>query len=172
MKRIVILICLFFILSPYPIFAQSTYVLPYPSSMPGSIYYKLNLLQEKLEAVWYFGNFGQFTYNLKYADRYLVEAKTLFEYKQYLLADKALSKSNMYFQQTSISLANAEGERKDTSEKQALLQQAALKHSEILEKLKQELPESFDWQPEKEEGIRLNLYNNVEKAIDIREKVL
>ena len=67
-------------------FAESQYVLPYPSAMPGSFLYKLNLVQEEILRYWYFGDFGQFKYNLGLSDKYLVEAKTLFEYKQYLLA--------------------------------------------------------------------------------------
>ncbi len=79
---------LFFLLSlflPLSSFAQSDYVLPYPSSMPGSIYYKLHLAWESVIEYWNFGDFGQFIYNLKQFNKYVVEAKTLFEYIQYLL---------------------------------------------------------------------------------------
>ena len=59
-------------------FAESPYVLPYPSAMPGSIFYKLNLIQDELLRFWYFGDFGQFKYNLAQSDKYLVEAINLF----------------------------------------------------------------------------------------------
>src|SRR3989344_5659903 len=80
--------------------AESIYVLPYPSSMPGNKLYKVHLFLESLEQYWYFGSFGQFKYSLKESDKYLVEAKTLFDYKQYILANKALQKSDIYFSRT------------------------------------------------------------------------
>src|SRR3989344_581593 len=55
--------------------AQSSYVLPYPPPMPGSFLYKIRLLSEQIQQYWYFGNFGQFSYNLKQSDKYLVQAK-------------------------------------------------------------------------------------------------
>ena len=104
----VFLIILFvFSIIPQPLFAEASYVLPYPSAMPGSKFYKLHQLFEKFEKYWYFGNFSNFHYNLKYSDKYLVEAKTLFEYKQYLLAYQALKKSNSFFLKTKQSLENA-----------------------------------------------------------------
>src|ERR1700749_87312 len=78
--------------------ADSPYVLPYPSFMPGTIFYKIDRVIEIFEKYWYFGDFGQFTYNLKESDKYLVQAKTLFEYQQYLLAMVALQQSDAYFQ--------------------------------------------------------------------------
>src|SRR3990167_6873899 len=103
MKRILLTLLCFAFIAP-KIYAQSSYVLPYPGEMPGNKVYKLNLIKEKLEKYFYFGNFSQFNYNLKYADKYLVEAKTLFEYKQFLLGDSALKKSDSYFKNLKIIL--------------------------------------------------------------------
>lgn len=153
---------------PRTTFAQSDYVLPYPGVMPGS---KLYILQEMKNAAlqyWYFGNFGQFTYNLKQSDKYLVEAKTLFEYKQYLLANIALKKSDGYFQKLPYNLEQARKEDKNISEKKKILESAALKHREILEKLGKEVPEHFSWTPEKKVSTELNLHENIERAIRIR----
>lgn len=160
-----------FLSSPTIIFAESDYVLPYPSAMPGSIWYKIHLVQERLEQFWYFGSFGQFDYSLKEADKYLVEAKTLFEYKQYLLADVALKKSDTYFGKLSHYLDNAKRENKNISEKEKILKDAALKHLEILNMLKKELPENFMWRPEKTSATSLTLLEDIEAAIKIRNMI-
>lgn len=152
--------------------AESSYVLPYPSTMPGSMLYKLKLLQEQFQKLWYFGSFGKYVYNTKQADKYLVEAKTLFEYKQYLLGSKALEKSNYYFSQIKKSLTSASQEKKDIIDKKNLLSEEAKKHIEILTLLQKELPEKFIWQPENSPSETLLLHNMLEEAISIREKAL
>lgn len=167
--RILFILLLFFFI-PTSAFAESEYVLPYPSTMPGTIWYKAHLVQEKFEQFWYFGDFGQFDYNLKEADKYLVEAKTLFEYKQYLLAHNALQKSDRYFQKVPYFLEIAEKHGKDISEKRKILHSAALKHEEVLKQLEKELPDSFTWQPEKKAATNLNLKQELEESIMIRDK--
>jgi len=51
---------IFFFITMSRVYAESNYVLPYPSSMPGSIFYKIDVLKEKILEYWYFGNFGKF----------------------------------------------------------------------------------------------------------------
>lgn len=152
--------------------AESQYVLPYPSFMPGSPLYKLNLIKEEILKYWYFGNFGQFTYNLKQSDKYLVEAKTLFEYKQYLLGYQALKNSDRYFQRTFPYLLRAKNEKKNIIQKEAILKEAALKHIEVLDLIKQQVPRQFVWRPEKSFPTVLNLHDEIEKSIKARKQVL
>lgn len=154
------------------VFAESSYVLPYPSVMPGSIFYKLNLIQEALLKFWYFGDFGQFKYNLQESDKYLVEAKTLFDYKQYLLGYKALLRSDSYFEKIQPALALAKKHRKDISEKSEILKEAARKHIEELQKLKNNLPESYEWRPEKSKATNLELWKEISRSIIVRSRVL
>src|SRR3989344_9446436 len=97
------------------IYAQSAYVLPYPSEMPGSRFYKAQEFVEKISKFWYFGNFGHFKYSLKNSDKYLVEAKTLFEYDQFLLGQKSLKKYNTYFSRLPYYLEQSKTEGKDIS---------------------------------------------------------
>jgi hypothetical protein len=137
--------------------------------MPGSIFYKLNLIQEELLRFWYFGDFGQFKYNLSQSDKYLVEAITLFDYKQYLLAYNALSKSNQYFKKIKPSLESAERNGKDIIDKEAILTQAAQKHIEELLKLRQSLPPVFEWRPEKEQPRILNLHEEFDNSMSFYE---
>jgi hypothetical protein len=175
MKNLLLLIT--FILSflaffPSQSFAQSDYVLPYPSAMPGSIWYKIHLVQEKIDQFWYFGSFGQFDYNLKQSDKYLVEAKTLFEYRQFLLAYEALKKSDAYFQKVPYYLNRAEQEGKNIIDKKKILKAAALRHSEVLNRLQKEVPDTFFWQPEKKSATDLNIKQEVENSIVIRSNIL
>lgn len=154
---------------PHQIFAQSSYVLPYPSSMPGSSFYKFHLVWEKVNKYWYFGNFGQLDYNLKLSDKYLVEAKTLFEYKQYLLAQESLKKSNNYFILSYRFLGKSKIEGKNISRKQQIFNEASKKHIEVLKLLKTLVPAKFDWIAEKEKPQQLFLWKIIDEGINIRE---
>lgn len=154
-----------------PVFATSSYVLPYPSYMPGSVMYKVHLLLEKITRSWYFGDFGQFEYNLKQSDKYLVEAKTLFDYKQYLLGFKALEQSDKYFNNVYPNLMSAQRNGKNISVKIDLLKEASLKHVEELSLLKNQVPQSFLWKPEKVQSTNLNLKDAIEQSIKIRKKI-
>lgn len=166
----IVLIAVIFLFFTRPVIAQSTYVLPYPSFMPGSIFYKLHVIWEDLMKYWYFGNFGQFEYNLKLSDKYLVEAKTLFEYKQYLLGCKALQKSDKYFGNTSLFLILANREGKNIFQNKNLLKEVALKHIEELERIENIIPDNFIWQPENSLSTNLNLRQMIKKSIGIRKK--
>lgn len=171
-KLFVFLLLVFLFLFSRPIFADSSYVLPYPSFMPGSKMYAVHLLWDELMRHWYFGDFGKFTYNLNQSDKYLVEAKTLFEYKQYLLGYKALKKSDEYFIKIAPVLKHAQEQKKDTSKKKLILLSAAKKHIEALELIKRQIPEEFVWQPEKQSPLKLDLRNSLDHAINIRNNML
>lgn len=151
-----------------PVLSESSYVLPYPSVMPGSKAYKLHLFWEKISKYWYFGSFGQFKYNLKFSDKYLVEAKTLFEYKQYLLAYNALQRSDQYFKNIPSLLIKAQEENKDITQTQKIFKEASLKHIEELTKLKEVVPKEFVWKPEKSNETKLNLWESIDNSLKIR----
>jgi len=169
MSWVIILLLLVFSLSSTPtINAASEYVLPYPSFMPGSMFYKVNLIKDEILKYWYFGSFGQFKYNLKQTDKYLVEAKTLFEYKQYLLGINALKKSDTYFIKIKPSLLKAKSEGKDINQSLLILKDAKDKHIETLERVSKEVPEAFVWEPEKEKPTNLNLHEIINESIHIR----
>jgi hypothetical protein len=151
------------------VFAKSSYVLPYPSTMPGNSLYKVHVVYEELLKFWYFGSFGAFDYNLRESDKYLVEAKTLFEYNQYLLGYQSLKKSDSYFVKILPSLSSAKNQGKDISEKLTLLHDASGKHMEVLTSLKPALPEVFVWRPEKANPVNLNLSDEIESSLRIRQ---
>ncbi|MEX2013175.1 MAG: hypothetical protein WD967_02120 [Candidatus Levyibacteriota bacterium] len=167
-----LLVFIFFIFFTASSLAQSSYVLPYPSAMPGNFLYKPRLIFEKVAQLWYFGNFGQFAYSLKQSDKYLVQAKTLFEYNQYLLAYDALKKSDRYFEKTFLNLEGAEDEGKDISQNRKTLSLAAEKHTELLAEIKEVVPAKFNWQPEKSASTLLDLESAIKSSISIRMKYL
>lgn len=173
-KFVYLFILFFFFLDFFntPVFAQSNYVLPYPSNMPGNFSYKLHLIYENVSKYWYFGDFGRFDYNLKMADKYLVEAKTLFEYKQYLLGYKALKKSDQYFINILPNLVRAGRNGKNTLEKRIILKEASKKHIEVIEQVEKNTPDIFVWQPEKSTPTTLNLEKALNESIHLREKSL
>lgn len=150
------------------VYAQSNYVLTYPSNMPGNLFYKFRLIYENVSKYWHFGDFGQFDYNLKLSDKYLVEAKTLFEYKQYLLGYKALEKSDQYFVNILPNLTKAEKNGKNILQKRRILKEAAQKHNEVLNKMQIDSPDVFNWQPEKTLPTMLNIKAAIGRAVNIR----
>lgn len=161
------IIAIFLVYSPVA-YAESNYVLPYPSAMPGSNFYALDLAWEAFQKYWHFGNFSQFAYNLKLSDKYLVEAKILFEYKQYLLAHQAIIKSDEYFIAAYRFLGKAKQEGKNISQKEQVLKEAALKHSGVLEQIKRGIPQKFVWTPEKDKPTSLFLWKQIDEAVKIR----
>jgi hypothetical protein len=172
--RSVLFIVIFFIflnLSTVNTFAAD-YVLPYPSFFPGSFFYKPKVLIDQISKYWYFGNFGQFEYNLKQSDKYLVQAKTLFEYNQYLLGVDALRKSNNYFSKVSPYLDKAEEKGENTIQKRSVLKSAAQKHIEVLFTIEKETPQIFVWNPEKGNSTTLYLKKELDNAISQRKKFL
>lgn len=172
MKRfyLTVVVIFYFFINTSQVLAESTYVLPYPSSMPGNIFYRLNTIQEEIFKFWYFGDFGQYKYNQTLADKYLVEAKTLFEYKQYLLGVRALKKSDQYYEKIMPSIQRAKKNNKNVSKLLINYVSASQKHIEELNKMKLSLPETFSWRPEKDTATELNLWRDIEKAKAIRKR--
>ena len=170
MKKKLLIFCLliFNFTSISKVFAQSGYVLPYPGAMPGSVFHKIHALLERIDSYWYFGNFAQFEYNLQQSDHYLVEAKTLFEYKQYLLATKALQKSTMYYKRVYPFLQKAKKEGKNIDKKNETLKSASSKHIEILTTLLAQTPKEFIWTPEKVLPTKLQIRKLIKESIETR----
>lgn len=134
---------------------RADYVLPYPSFMPGNKLYRISRLVDEVKKYWYWGRIGQIKYHMMLSDKYLVEAKTLFEYKQYLLAVDALERSNDHFK--AISHTDAD-----------LINEESLAHRQVLEKLRKESPEQFQWTPERKNSTILPIAKLLEDAIATR----
>lgn len=169
LSGIIVGLLLFFIF-PTPVGAD--YVLPYPAYMPGHKFYRLSRVIDELKTWWYWGSIASWKYHSHLSDKYLVEAKTLFEYRQYLYALDALERSNKEFQiaPTLIEKAEREGKRADLLKAQT--REAAATHIKVLEKLISELPKEFLWTPEKDKSTNLQLSVLLNNAISQRQDVL
>lgn len=150
------------------VYALSSYVLPYPGIMPGSKLYIVSDFFDEARGIFAFGDFASFSYNLSQADKYIVEAKTLFEYKQYLLASESLEKSNAYVSKAKKSLILAKKHNKPVLEKTKVFQDALEKHREVLNTLLEILPADFVWEDEKKAPVRLSIRDVILKAISQR----
>lgn len=151
-----LVVALFFVLPQY---VRAEYVLPYPSYMPGNKLYRFSRLIDRIRQPFYFGNISSYKYHLSLADKYLVEAKTLFEYKQYLLATDALARSDAEF---------AIAKRKVIRNFVTQFQEASRAHQVVLNRLQKELPEQFLWTPEKDNPTSLPLKDLINTSITIR----
>lgn len=147
-------------------YASSSYVLPYPGVMPGNKLYKLAEIFDEVKKYYSFGDFARFSYNLSESDKYLVEAKTLFEYNQYPLALTALRKSDSYFKKVLPSLKQASKNGKDISEKLIIFKQARSKHIEVLEGIQKNVPESFLWVDEKKLPVQLDIWGEINSSLN------
>lgn len=150
---------------------QAGYMLPYPSFMPGHKLYKVSRILDTVKKYWYWGSIGQVKYHLMLSDKYLVEAKTLFEYQQYLLATEALQRSDVHFSQLPEYMERAKKEGKHVDRFVALIEKAATEHEEVLERLKGILPETFTWTPERATPTKLSIYELLFKSIVIRRTI-
>jgi hypothetical protein len=141
-------------------------MLPYPSYMPGNKIYKVSRLIDAVNSWWYFGSISKIKYHLGLSDKYLVEAKTLFEYKQYLLGVDALSRSTSNFEKLPYYIESGRKEGKDMSRFRLLIEEALKKHVDILTKMKADSPTVMEWTPEKSISSTLLLHIELEKAIE------
>ena len=147
---------------------NASYVLPYPSYMPGNKIYRISRVVDHLKNYWYFGNIAQVKYHLSLSDKYLVEAKTLFEYNQYLLATDALVRSDKEFLQLPVHIKGAKEEGADVINLKNLIGESAKKHTEVLSNLLMIAPADFTWTPEKAKPTELNLQKSIQSSLDIR----
>lgn len=153
-----------------PVFAE--YVLPYPPYMPGNKLYGISRLIDRYKEPFYFGSISSYKYHLALADKYLVEAKTLFEYKQYLLASDALARSDAEFAVVAEYLFRAGREKKDVRAFETQLREASAVHIILLRGLSDSLPPLFVWKPEKSDAIALPLTDMIRESLMVRENAV
>ena len=158
-----------YIILPHSVYAS--YVLPYPSFMPGNKLYTISRVVDHLSNRWYFGSIAQIKYHLKLADKYLVESKTLFEYQQYLLAVDALKRSDNEFFAIPDHISKASQEGKDVRNISETVRSAAIKDMEILTNISTLVPKSFLWVPEKSVSTELDLEPLILQSLRIRKSL-
>lgn len=156
----------YYLVLPRNVFAD--YVLPYPSYMPGNKLYAVSKIAERLKSWWYWGAIGQTKYHMMLADKYLVEASTLFEYKQYVLAINALRTSDEHIAQVPKYIALGKSQGKNMAKFESSLTAERDVHRAVLLKLKAELPKTFIWAPEKATPATLDIEGLLLRAITLR----
>ncbi len=151
--------------------ASASYVLPYPSYMPGNKLYRISRAVDDIKKYWYFGSIAKTKYYLSLSDKYLVEAKTLFEYKQYVLALDALDRSNNYAHRLSLLIVLSKQKHNDISSMIPIIQEYIIVHESILHTLRNQLPAEMLWQPEKQSPVLLPLHKSIDAAIEERKNI-
>ncbi|MFH0749600.1 MAG: hypothetical protein V1917_01625 [Candidatus Gottesmanbacteria bacterium] len=136
--------------------------------MPGNKLYQVSRLIERIKKYWSWGMLAQTKYQLSLSDKYLVEAKTLFEYRQYLLGVSALQRSNDAFDVLPALVTASKKEGKSIVNMAKIIADAGMEHERVLEEMKMKVPGSFTWSPEQERSTELSLHSLVQKAIELR----
>ncbi len=123
---------------------------------------------DEAKKYWYWGNLSSYRYYLGQSDKALVEAKTLFEYGQYLLAMEALERSNRFLQHVPDALKKAKQEGKDVEKYEREFREAMKEHRKTVVKLLDTLPEEFIWRPEDRSANQLRIREELNKALLLR----
>lgn len=151
--------------------AASPYVLPYPSYMPGNKLYKISRITDSIKGWWSWGTVAQITYTRSLSDKYLVEAKVLFEYGQYLLAVDALDRSDEMFSKLPGFIVTGTREGKNMNNIIQTISAAADEHVEVLTTLRDSLPEKTTWNPEHGEQQSILIAGRLDTAVSGRLEV-
>lgn len=159
---------IFFMILTLARFVDASYVLPYPSLMPGHKLYGVIRIVDDLKRYWYWGNLASYRYSLGQSDKALIEAKTLFEYGQFPLAIAALARSNNHLAGAPQALARAKQEGKVMGRYEEEFNEAMREHAKIITRLLEIVPEEFTWRPEKENPTLLHLHTELTKALLLR----
>ncbi len=150
----------------------AAYVLPYPSVMPGNKIYRLSRMVDTFKRYWHWGNLSSYRYFLGQSDKALVEAKTLFEYNQYLLAVGALDRSNTSLKDVPEMLRRAKDEGKNIEKYRQELMEAMDAHRRVLAKIKSDTPEEFTWTPEKSTPQLLYIHKLLGESERLRREII
>lgn len=170
MKKAGLLVCIITFFIPF-FSVHADYVLPYPSFMPGNKMYRISRFIDASKQWWHWGSIASIKYHLGLADKYLVEAKTLFEYKQFLLGLDALKRSDVQVQKILPFMGRAQKEGKSMSEFKKTIHDAMGEHQQVLSNIQRIVPETFFWQPEKQPGTNLLLHKRLMESHSLRLKV-
>ncbi|MCL4359707.1 hypothetical protein M1555_00430 [Patescibacteria group bacterium] len=149
----------------------SDYVLPYPSYMPGNRLYRVSRILDGLKRYWYWGTIASIEYRMNLSDKYLVEAKTLFEYKQYLLATDALKRSDSEISYLPGLVSRGRSGGKDMGVFRTSIAEEASVHEEVLRNLLTGVPPEFEWAPENGKVSVLPLGKLLEQSIVLRMRI-
>lgn len=123
----------------------STYTLPYPGMLPDNPLYSLKMLRDRIVLFLIADPVKRAEFNLLQADKRLQAGVYLWreEPEKTELAISTISKGENYFEQAIGDTRQAIAEGKVTDQIQGDLEQAAKKHTEVLQQVYKEIPSEF-----------------------------
>jgi hypothetical protein len=146
--------------------------LPYPSYLPGNKLYRISEIIDGAKRYWYFGTLTQLKYAREMADKRIVEAKTLFEYKQYALGVRALKKSNIFISEIPLLLLCLTNEKKNNPEIIRKIEEQMNSHLDVLARMFSEVPDRIEWTEEKQTPREIHFSKLYEEAVAVRAKTV
>lgn len=171
-RKIYFLISVLITVITFPHQIKASYVLPYPSFMPGNKLYSVSEMIDTMQGYWSWGNIAQTKYALSLSDKKLVESKILFEYGQLALGIRALKVSDTRMESLVPLLLDAGLEGKDIDYLVQIVKDASVEHVRVLREIRNELPESVNWSPENESNQVLSMHEIIDRSVGIRENIL
>lgn len=167
-----IIVCFFLLVMSRVSVIHADYVLPYPSYMPGNTLYTVSRMIDAVKKYWYWGTIATIKYQLGLSDKYLVEAKTLFEYKQYFLGMDALRRSNKALPHLVDLVGRGTNEGKDMQAYSQQIVDAMNVHIEVLTDMRKQTPDTFSWTPEKRASTELSIGDEINQSIVTRQAIV
>lgn len=127
---------------------------------------------DAVKKYWHWGSLASYRYELGQSDKALVEAKTLFEYGQYVLALDALARSDDALQSVPVLLRRATREGKNVERYTREVVNAMDAHNLLLAKIIVNTPEEFVWSPEKRDPQTLYIHTRLTESQRKRREII
>jgi hypothetical protein len=106
------------------------------------------------------------------SDKYFVESKILFEYKQYSLAVNALVRSNIELERLPRIFEAVIKEKKEIHRIFTETKEDMTVQIQLLQQMKEIFPIQYSWEPENQQASVLKIGEEIDNAIFIRQSVL
>ena len=148
------------------------YSLPRSSFLPGQLLYRISRNLDRVRAWFVWTPTAAVRYHLSLADKYLVEAETLFQNKRYPYAMDALERSNLEFERIPGFLTKTEADGANTELLKDRVRTAADAHVTVLISLEPEVPEVDAWTDENGEFTEVRIREQLMIAQGIRKSAV
>jgi hypothetical protein len=170
-KYLVVIYGLLLLLTGSVAFAAD-YNLPVKPILPGHPLYRISRNLDRVRSWFLWGDIAKATYRLTLADKYLAEAKTLFELKQFPFAVDALERSNLEFERIPGFLENDVRDGRDIGAMRDKVKASSRAHVTILDALEPMVPEVYVWTEDDGEPIQLEIREQILLSVGIRKSTV
>ncbi len=125
--------------------APSTYTLPYPGMLPDNPFYSVKMMRDRIVLFLISDSLKKAQFHLLQADKRLQAGMYLWneDNEKAELVISTISKGENYFEQALFLARQAKKEGRDVDPLVGDLEQAARKHTEVLGKLREEMPSPY-----------------------------